>query len=309
MRKTLIKTLVELAARDERLVFLTADLGYAVVEPFQEAFPKRFFNVGVAEQNMVGMATGLAEAGMIPFVYSIAPFAAIRPFEFIRNGPVLHGLPVRVCGVGGGFDYGAAGHTHHALEDIGMMRMQPGMTVVTPADNPQARHAVLATWDSPGPVYYRLAKDDKYTMSDFSGAWAPGQAQLAREGEDALIISLGSIAREADAAVAQLAEQGIKASLLVASCMKPEPAEFLASAIARHRSVVTVENHYVEGGLGEMTARIMAERGLMANLRICAVRRMPDGQCGPESFYHARHGIDAAAIARAVQSALQVLPV
>src|ERR687884_1315702 len=105
MRKAFVQALVELAAQDSRILLLTGDLGYMALEPFAERFPGRFFNVGVAEQNLVGLATGLAEAGFVPFLYSIAPFASLRPYEFLRNGPVLHRLPVRVVGVGGGFDY------------------------------------------------------------------------------------------------------------------------------------------------------------------------------------------------------------
>jgi len=134
MRRTFIAALLELARREPRVLLLTADLGYSVVEPFAEALPDRFFNVGVAEQNLVGVATGLAEAGFVPFVYSIAAFASMRPYEFIRNGPIAHRLPVRVIGVGGGFDYGTAGFTHHALEDVGILRVDPGITVVAPAD-------------------------------------------------------------------------------------------------------------------------------------------------------------------------------
>src|ERR1039458_4937232 len=118
MRRALVETLMELAALDRRLILLTADLGYTVLEPFAEKFPDRFMNVGVAEQNMVGMATGLAESGFIPFVYSITPFAALRPYEFIRNGPILHQWPVRILGIGGGFDYDASGPSHYALEDV-----------------------------------------------------------------------------------------------------------------------------------------------------------------------------------------------
>src|SRR5579864_4783610 len=113
MRQRFIRTLIDLAAADSRVVLLTGDLGYTVVEPFNERFPDRFFNLGVAEQNMVGVATGLAEAGYIPFVYSIATFASLRPFEFIRNGPVAHRLPVRIVGIGMGFEYGHDGPTHH----------------------------------------------------------------------------------------------------------------------------------------------------------------------------------------------------
>ncbi len=132
MRTAVIQTLISLASRDDRILLLTGDLGFMVLEPFAARFPDRFFNVGVAEQNMVGLATGLAEAGFIPFVYSIATFITMRPYEFIRNGPILQHLPVRFLGVGGGFEYGPAGPTHHALEDLAVMRTQPGLTVDRP---------------------------------------------------------------------------------------------------------------------------------------------------------------------------------
>src|SRR3954447_23056573 len=132
MRGAFANTITELAERDPRVVLLTGDLGYMALEPFSDRFPERFFNIGVAEQNMVGVATGLAEAGFIPFVYSIVTFASLRPYEFIRNGPILHQLPVRIVGIGGGGEYGTAGPTHHGLEDVGIMRIQPGITVIAP---------------------------------------------------------------------------------------------------------------------------------------------------------------------------------
>src|SRR6185369_15526920 len=134
MRAAFVQTLTELASEDPRILLLTGDLGYLAVEPFVEKHPNRFINVGVAEQNMIGVATGLAEAGFIPFVYSIVPFAVLRPYEFIRNGPIQHQLPVRIVGVGGGLEYGHNGTSHHGLEDVAVLRPQPGMTVVCPAD-------------------------------------------------------------------------------------------------------------------------------------------------------------------------------
>ena len=139
MRGTFVNTLCDIARQDERIVLLTGDLGFTVLEPFREAHPKRFYNVGVAEQNMVGLATGLAESGLIPFCYSIGTFASLRPFEFIRNGPVLHHLPVRIVGLGAGFEYGTAGTTHFSLEDIGVLRTQPGLDIIAPADFEQRR--------------------------------------------------------------------------------------------------------------------------------------------------------------------------
>src|SRR3984885_2321195 len=130
MRREFVEALVEIAEHDERGVLLTGDLGFPALEPFSERFSDRFFNAGVSEQNMVGMATGLAEAGLRPYVYSIATFASLRPYEFIRNGPVVPPLPVQVIGIGGGIDYGHNGVSHFALEDVSIMRTQPGMTVV-----------------------------------------------------------------------------------------------------------------------------------------------------------------------------------
>src|SRR5580700_2046408 len=129
MRRAFVETLAELAGKDPRITLLTADLGFMALEPFSDKYPDRFFNVGVAEQNMVGVATGLAEAGFIPFVYSIVNFAVLRPFEFIRNGPIAHKLPVRIVGVGGGFEYGTNGISHYGIEDIGVLRTQPGLTI------------------------------------------------------------------------------------------------------------------------------------------------------------------------------------
>src|SRR2546422_6362625 len=141
MRGAFIRGLVEIADRDPRVLLVTGDLGFTVIEPFADRYPERFFNAGVSEQNMVGLATGLAEAGRIPFVYSIATFATLRPYEFIRNGPIAHHLPVRIVGIGGGFDYRTQGLTHHALEDIGVLRVQPGITIVAPADATQKASA------------------------------------------------------------------------------------------------------------------------------------------------------------------------
>src|SRR6266446_1297803 len=254
MRAAFIRTLIELADRDPRILLLTADLGYLVVEPFAEKFPGRFFNVGVAEQNMVGLATGLAEAGFIPFVYSIATFATLRPYEFIRNGPIAHQLPVRIVGIGGGFDYGTQGRTHHALEDIGVLRVQPGITIVAPADATQTASALRATWDLPGPVYYRIGKDDRVVVPGLDGRFALGRLERVRAGSDAAIVAMGAIASEAVVAAEALAAHDVDAAVYVCASIHPTPADALAAALREVPLVVTVEAHYVDGGLGSAVA-------------------------------------------------------
>src|SRR5262249_94374 len=160
VRVEALRTLARLAREDRRIVFLTGDLGFGVVEPFFAEFPERAFNVGVAEQNMLAMATGLAERGLLPYVYSIAPSASPRPFEFLRTGPVVHRLPVRILGIGGGVEYSNNGPTHFAVEDVGVLRTLPGLAIICPNDNEQTAAALETTKDDPGPIYFRLSKND-----------------------------------------------------------------------------------------------------------------------------------------------------
>lgn len=306
MRGAFARTLTELAERDPRVLLLTGDLGYMALEPFSDRFPDRFFNVGVAEQNMVGLATGLAEAGFLPFLYSIATFASLRPYEFIRNGPVLHQLPVRIAGVGGGFEYGSAGISHYGLEDAGVMRLQPGLTVVAPADHQQARAALLATWDLPGPVYYRLGKDDRTVVPGLDGRFDPSRAELVREGDDLLLLTMGSLAPEAVTAAEILSgKHGIEATVAVVAMLSPAPTEHLAGLLGRFPVTLTAEAHYVTGGLGSLVCELVAERGLGGRVVRCGVDRMPSGISGSQGYLQAQFGLDAASLAARAHEALR----
>jgi transketolase len=270
------------------------------LEPFSEAFPERFFNVGVSEQNMVGLATGLAEAGMVPFVYSIAPFATLRPYEFIRNGPLLHRLPVRVVGIGGGMEYGPNGISHYSLEDVAVMRAQPSMTVIAPADHLQAREALLATANVPGPIYFRLGKDDATVVPGLDGAFELGRVQRIREGPDAAIIAMGPIAAAAAAAAELLAGKGLDCAVTVVASVSPTPTEDLAVLLSRRRLAVTVEVHYLTGGLGSLVSEVIAERGLGVRLLRLGVRSMPDGLVGSQRYMERSFGLSAEQLAGAV---------
>jgi transketolase len=296
VRREFVEALVELAEQDERALLLTGDLGYMALEPFAERFPQRFFNAGVAEQNMVGLATGLAEAGFTPFVYSIATFASMRPYEFVRNGPVLHDLPVRVVGMGGGLDYGSNGLTHYALEDVALMRAQPGMTVIVPADSEQASAAVRVTPDVDGPLYLRLEKDTT-SIPGLDGRFALGRAQLLGSGEDVALVAMGGVAREAIKASELLAEQGLGATVAVVSSVAPAPADDLAELLGRVPLAVTVEAHYVTGGLGSLVSEIVAERGLECRVVRCGVRSVPAGRTGSRDALYELHGLTGARIA------------
>jgi transketolase len=304
VRRSFVRTLVELAAADPRLLLLTGDLGYNALEPFMERFPDRFFNVGVAEQNMVGMATGLADAGFIPFCYSIVTFASLRPYEFIRNGPVLHRLPVRIVGIGGGFDYGPQGTTHHGLEDLAVMRVQPGMTVIAPADHEQLACALRSAWDFPGPMYIRLGKDDTLTIPGLEGRFELGRAQRLRDGADCALIATGPVAVEAVGAADDLAARGIRATVLVIASIQPAPVDDLAGVLASVPVALTGEAHYVVGGLGSLVAEIAAERALGCRVLRCGVRQPPDGRSGSQAYMHRTHGLSREAL---VETALRAL--
>lgn len=293
MRKALVEALVSLARNDPRIVLLTGDLGYSVIEPFQEEFPDRFYNVGVAEQNMVGISTGLAESGLIPYVYSIVTFATLRPYEFIRNGPILHQLPVRIIGVGGGFDYGTAGPTHHGLEDVGIFRHYPGMDIFTPADGEQLQTIMQKNWDSPRPAYYRVGKFDDLKVPGLEGRYEPGQLDTVIEGADVLIFTMGGIAVEAVKAADQLRGLGISAQVSLVSQMNPMPGEAILETLADFTHVCTVESHFITSGLGSGVAEIIAESGHGSRLKRLGISTMGAGKTGSYRYLLSRSGLDA----------------
>jgi transketolase len=306
LRKAFIDALSDLAAADERVLLLTGDLGYMVMEPFRARFPLRFINVGVAEQNMIGLATGLAEAGFRPYTYSIATFASLRPFEFIRNGPVLHHLPVRMVGMGMGFEYGHGGPSHYALEDIGALRTFPGLTVVIPADSAQTTTALHKTSDLAGPVYYSLGKDDRTFVPGLDGRFELARVQVVTAGDDIAIVTMGSVAPEAVAAAVQLASQGIHATVMIVSSFNPDPEDHLMELLSRFRHVISVEAQTISGGLASCVAMQIATHGLPCRLHPLAVRDSPDGTTGSPADRWRKYSIDRASVVNAALAALGV---
>lgn len=305
MRKAFVESLVALAERDSRIMLLTADLGYCALEPFAERFPERFLNVGVAEQNMIAVATGLAEAGFVPYCYSIAAFSVLRPLEFIRNGPIAHRLPVRIVGMGGGFDYATNGLSHYSLEDLAVLRSQPGISLFAPADSEQTREVILATAGVEGPAYYRLSKDDTLVVPGLRGRFSAGRPELLQSGEDVLFMVTGSMAAEVAAAVEELGRMGVRAGLAVLASLNPVDREALAALLRPYRDVITVEAHYVNGGLGSLVAEIIAEEGMGVRLLRNGVTRCPDGITGRLPYMHARNGLDRTQL---VHAALRMAP-
>ncbi|MDR3708426.1 MAG: transketolase C-terminal domain-containing protein [Capsulimonadaceae bacterium] len=304
MRKAFVLALVELARKDPKILLLTADLGYLTVEPFVEEFPDRFFNVGVSEQNMLGLATGLAESGYLPFLYSIIPFAILRPYEALRNGPVMHALPVRIAGVGAGMDYSTNGATHYGLEDVGALRLQPGMNIICPADFEQTTTALNATYNMPGPVYYRLGRDDVNRVPGLNGRFDVGRLNVVRDGADILLLAMGNAALEACGAADILQSQGVSATVAVVASVSPPPISDLAKMLGKFPLAVTAETHYVTGGLGSLVCEVVAGHGIACRVVRCGIDRLPDGRTGGQQFMNDRYGISAAKIAERASNEL-----
>ena len=308
MRTAFIDTLLEMAAEDERIVLLTADLGWNVVERFAREFPERFLNLGVAEANMAGVATGLALEGHVPFLYSIATFASMRCYEQVRNGPLLHRLPIRVVGIGGGYAYGHAGPTHYGLEDLALARTQPGMTVLAPADPLQTRQVVRATATLEGPAYLRIGKGGNPEVPGLNGRFALGRPEVVRPGHQILLLVCGSIAHEALAAAVRLQSERVSAAVAVMAHLPFAPTRELLSLLAEFAAVVTVEEGFATGGLGSLVAEAIAREGLKTRLATRGVCRSFEAASGSEAYMRRQNGVDAASVAVAARELLSIAP-
>lgn len=309
MRNAFLKELFELAEKDERIVLIVGDLGFGVVTPFMEKLPRQFLNAGVAEQNMTGMAAGMALSGKIAFTYSIANFPTMRCLEHIRNDVCYHNASVKIVTVGGGFAYGAMGATHHAIEDLAVMRALPGMTVVAPGDPIEARAATRAITEYAGPCYLRLGKAGEPVVHQTEIDFKLGEAILMHEGRDATLICTGGILQTAVRAAQYLADEGIETRLLSMPTLKPLDTEAVLAAAQETRAILTLEEHSILGGLGSAVAEVLAE----ADIPKIPFKRIgvPPGfspHIGSQEYMEERHGLTPEAIAKTVEHILEVVP-
>jgi transketolase len=259
MRTAFVRSLLEIARFDERVWLLTADLGYSVLEPFSEEFPKRYVNVGVAEQNMTGIAAGLAHSGKIVFTYSIANFPTLRCLEQIRNDVCYHNLSVKIVSVGGGYSYGPQGYTHHGVEDIGVMRTLPGITVVAPGDPVETAAAVAQLAARPGPAYLRLGKAGEPVVHQSTPAFELSRAIVVRKGADFTVISTGGVLDYCNRRLAEIEQaDGLRGTLLSMHTVKPLDRGAVVAAARTSPLIVTVEEHCATNGLGSAVAEVLA---------------------------------------------------
>ena len=259
MRKVYCDTMIALAKEDPRIVDVEADLtGAHGMKPFKAAYPDRSFNVGIAEANMVGVAAGLSACGKIPFVHSFATFASRRCFDQIAISVCYAGLNVKIVGSDPGVGAELNGGTHMALEDMGIMRTLPGMTVFEPTDSVQLRKALPAIVEHEGPVYIRLFRRQAENVFDDGYEFDLGKADLLRDGSDVTLIASGVCVANALQAAETLAQEGVSARVLNIHTIKPIDADAVIKAASETGALVTAENHNVIGGLGSAVAEAHA---------------------------------------------------
>jgi transketolase len=290
MRTTFIETLVELAGRDPRVHLLTADLGYSVLEKFQKAFPERYTNVGVAEQNMIGIAAGMAMCGKVVFVYSIANFPTLRCYEQVRVDVCYHQANVKVVAVGGGLAYGAQGYTHHGVEDLAVMRALPGMTVVAPGDPVETKLCTAAITEHPGPAYLRLGKASEPVVHTTTPRFELGRAIRLRQGSEATLISTGAMLQECVKTAEELARRGRSVGVVSMPTLKPLDGGAIVEAARQSGAIVAVEEHSVTGGLGSAVADVLAESGERCVFRKYGLPDEVTHEVGSQAYLRRRAG-------------------
>jgi transketolase len=246
-------------ARDKRVFALTADIGFRNFDEIIADFPDQFVNVGVAEADMIGIAAGLALSGKIPFAFTIASFVTMRCLEQIRIDLCFQKLPVKIIGTGGGFVYGPQGTTHHAIEDIGILRTLPHMTVISPADPVETGKAVCASIQLDGPVYIRIGRNHEPILYSGNYNFKIGEAVTMRKGDDVSIIAHGLVVKNSLEAADILAREDISVRVVNMHTIKPVDREMILKCAEETGCILTVEEHNVIGGLGSAVAEILAE--------------------------------------------------
>jgi transketolase len=260
MRNAFASEITALAAQDERLVLLSGDIGNRLFDEFKERCPDRFFNCGIAEANMTGMAAGLALCGMRPITYTITPFAVTRCLEQIKVDVCYQNLPVIIVGTGSGLSYAGLGATHHSLEDIATLRSMPNLTVVCPADTSEVRLAIRAAMKLPGPVYIRLGKKGEPLVHQSEPEFTIGKGIVLREGKDICILGCGNMLPVAVQAADLLENQSISTRVVSIHTVKPLDEVLLAETFTNFRLVVTIEEHSLKGGFSSSVAEWLADQ-------------------------------------------------
>ncbi len=308
LRETMVAVLMEEAAKGTNLAVLVSDsTSTSKIQPFQEAYPERMVNVGIAEQNLIGAAAGMALGGMIPVTANAAPFLIGRSNEQVKADICYSGTNVKLVGLNPGFAYGSLGPTHHSIDDISVMRGFGSISIFAPQDPREVKGLFRHILHTEGPVYVRLDSLNCEDLPGTEGDFRPGRISMHRQGKDIAILCLGTSSHEGFAAGELLKEKGISATVAGISSVRPMNRDQLLSLLEEHDAILTVEEHSVHGGLGSMAAEVIAEEGLTSVLVRLGI---PEGEFAPASppeAIRSKYKLDAEGIAARAQTLLRKL--
>lgn len=306
MRDTFVRTLFEIAKKDRNVLIVTGDLGFGVLKPFFEGLPDQIINAGIAEQNMTSVAAGLAMEGKTVFTYSIGNFPTLRCLEQIRNDCAYHNANVKVVCVGGGFVYGSLGMSHHATEDIAIMRSLPDVKVFAPGDLVEAEECTKAIYAEKGTCYLRLGRGGEKRIHDSIVDFKIGQALKINDGEKIAIFSTGGIFDEVIEAREILVNKGINPAIYTFPTIKPIDTEIICECAKQFEYIVTVEEHNTAGGFGSAVGEVLLDNGVLSTKLIrMGLDNLYSSKVGSQKYLRKEYGIDANAIADKILDALK----
>lgn len=305
MRDTFVKTLVELAKKNKNIELLTGDLGFGVLKPFWEQCPYQFTNIGIAEQNMTGVAAGMALENKIVFTYSIGNFSTLRCLEQIRNDCAYHNANVKIVCIGGGFAYGSSGMSHHATEDMAILRALPNVTVICPGDLIEAAEATKALVNYPGTCYLRLGRGGEKRIHEKIDNFQIGKAIKIKENikknKDIAIFSTGAILDVACEVVEELINLGYGIVQYSFPTVKPIDKKVIKRSIEEYKQIITIEEHNIVGGFGSAVAEVMAENEGIAKLKRFGLNNSYTKVVGSQNYLRNEYGLSKEKIVREIE--------
>jgi transketolase len=291
MRVSFYKTIEDLYQKDESIYILTADLGYKLFDEFKLKCSDRFYDIGIAETNMIGIASGLSLCGKNVYCYSMSPFLVMRAYEHIRIDIAYHNVNVKLVGVGDGFTYGMEGFTHFGLEDFALMRSLPNMTIVAPADPIEAACLAKISYKHQGPMYVRLGRTGDPHIHTKEPDFKIGKAILLQEGKEIAIFAIGHMVYVAKKAVDMLNKKSIRATLINMHTLKPLDEKIIHQVASMHNYIFTLEEHNINGGLGSALSEVFAENEYSGLFRRIGIREDSGKFLGNAEFLREKHGL------------------
>lgn len=296
MRLVFANTLVDLAKKDERICFITPDMGYSIIDDFQNTFPERYFNLGIAEQNVIAVAAGMALSGLKPYVYSVIPFIVHRCLEQIRVNVAYANTDVKIVGIGSGFEYGSAGTTHYGLEDISIMRSLPNMNIYAPGDMHEMEEITRLSAQDKHPTYIRIGRHNHADMNHEN--LKLGKASIIKKGQKIAFIATGNMLHLAYDYADALNKKDIFPTVVSMHTIKPFDSEFIQELIKTHSLIFTFEEHNIIGGLGSAVAEVMAECNTNAKLKRIGVNDEFSHLVGNSQYIRKKYQLDLDGISK-----------